>query len=113
MPSTTGHAKAAGSEILPQETSSIRHASTMAFIGSPSLVVLLPAAGCRNIHVGCSVGNSRAVAVWPCQSAADNTMSPSFWNRRMFALCPITPAVRQAKVMSRSGSIQNSDVPAP
>ena len=36
-----------------------------------------------------------------------------FWKRRVLALCCITPADRQAKVMSRTGSIQNSVVPAP
>ncbi len=46
-------------------------------------------------------------------STAEKMMSAIFWKRRVLALCSITPAERQVKVMSRTGSIQNSVVPAP
>lgn len=44
---------------------------------------------------------------------ADTTISESFWKRAMLAAWVMTPAVRQAKLTSSSGSTQNSALPAP
>ena len=40
-------------------------------------------------------------------------MSQSRWKRSMFGAWPITPALKNAKVISRTGSTQNSTLPAP